>query len=84
MTDPDATSTTNWDHTQGLSTFEVPRVDTLLLVTATSAPYPKVINLSGESPPLLDSDRDRAVLRAFLTLALQRLDTQESDLDVHP
>jgi hypothetical protein len=80
VSDPEVTTAANWDHTVGVTTFEAPRADTLLLVLASTRPAtPIVVNLSGETAANIASDRDRAVLRAFLTLALQRLDTQETD-----
>lgn len=79
MSDPDVVTMTTWDHRAGVTTFETPSADTLLLVLASTRPAaPIVVSLSGEAAPNIASDRDRAVLRAFLTLALQRLDTQEA------
>lgn len=77
MSEPDVSGVVSWDHQRGTHTTELPRVDSLLLVTTATPGYPKLITLSGEAPPLLDSDRDRALLRAFCTLALQRLDEME-------
>lgn len=80
MSDPDTTTGTNWDHTVGVTTYEAPTVDSLLFVVASTRPgRPVIVDLTGEAPANIDTDRDRAVLRAFLTLALQRLDTQEND-----
>lgn len=60
--------------------IETPGSDRLLFVAASTRPAtPIVVDLSGEAPPHIDTDRDRAILRAFLTLALQRLDTQEEN-----
>jgi hypothetical protein len=85
MPDPEVENLTNWDHAVGVSTFQTPRVDALLFVAASTRPgHPIVADLSGESAPVIATDRDRAVLRAFLTLALQRLDTQESTDHAHP
>lgn len=36
-----------------------------------------VVFLSRADGPVIDNDRDRALLRAYLTLALKRLDEQE-------
>lgn len=58
-------------------TFKVPTVDTLLFVTVTRPGHPIIANLSGEAPAQIVGDRDRAILRALLLLALQRLDNQE-------
>lgn len=80
MSDPDVTAVSGWDHTVGVATIQLPRVDTLLFVGASTRPgSPMVADLSGDLPAHLGTDRDRAVLRAFLTLALQRLDAQEND-----
>lgn len=73
-TEPEQHAATNWDHTVGVITFEVPKVDTLLFVAASTRPgSPILVDLTGQTPARIGSDRDRAVLRAFLKLALQRL-----------
>jgi hypothetical protein len=80
VTGPDRETVTNWDHDAGVTRFEVPRADALLYVSASTRPgSPIVVDLTREAPTLIESDRDRATLRAFLTLALQRLDTQEEN-----
>lgn len=80
MSDLDTTTGTNWDHTVGVTTYQAPTVDSLLFVVASTRPsHPVIVDLTGETPANIDTDRDRAVLRAFLTLALQRLDAQEEN-----
>lgn len=78
MTEPCIEAVTNWDVRAGAIHFEIPRADCLLFVVASTRPdAPAVVDLSGEAPACLDSDRNRAVLRAFLRLALRRLDESE-------
>jgi len=59
--------------------LQLPRADALLFVAASTQPdRPIVCDLSGDVAARVDSDRDRAVLRAFLRLALARLDQDEA------
>jgi hypothetical protein len=75
--------TATWDHDEGVHNIQCPSVDTLLFVSALRPASPIVANLTGEAAARIENDRDRAVLRAFLTLALRRLDTLESTTDAH-
>lgn len=85
MSELDTAVATNWNHDVGVTQFVVPRADTLLAVFASARPgSPLVVDLADDTPATITTDRDRAVLRAFLTLALQRLDTQENTSDAHP
>jgi len=61
----------------GAVIVQTPPMDALMFFSASTPPYPVAYDLSNTHPPMINSDRDRAVLRALLTLALQRLDDQE-------
>lgn len=76
--------TATWDHEEGAHTIQCPSVDTLLFVSALRPASPIVATLTGEAPARIENDRDRAILRALLTLALRRLDTLEHTPDAHP
>lgn len=51
--------------------------DALIFVSNRGLQSIRVISLSEDTAPAIDNDRDRAVLRALLNLALRRLDLED-------
>jgi hypothetical protein len=60
-----------------------PATDMLIFMPAAPPGERVTTVLSGRIAPTIENDRDRAVLRALLTLALRRLDTLEHTPDAH-